>query len=49
MSVFEIASIGHDDHGRYYEVDDAVPIEGVTVNEHDGTVTIHGDDRLDSE
>jgi len=41
MSNYNISSTGHDAHGRYYDLDDDAPFEGITVDEAMGTITIH--------
>lgn len=41
MSEHDIEFTGHDENGRYYELDDDAPYQGVTVNEADGTITFH--------
>jgi hypothetical protein len=40
QSSYSIKSVGDDRDGHYYEVEDG-DIEGVTVNELDGEITIH--------
>ncbi|MEZ3117846.1 hypothetical protein RYH80_18165 [Halobaculum sp. MBLA0147] len=42
MSTHPIDFTGHDNNGRYYELTDDAPIDGVTINEVDGTITFHG-------
>lgn len=42
MSDYSISSTGHDDNGRYYELEEDAPFDSITVDEADGTVTFHG-------
>ena len=41
MTTYEITSSAHDDCMRHYDLEDGVPIEGITIDEADGTATIH--------
>jgi len=47
MSEHEITFTGHDENGRYYDLEDSAPYDGVTVNEAKGTVTFH--EKLDED
>lgn len=40
---YDIVSTGTDAEGKYIDLGDAAPFEGVTVDEAEGTVTFHGD------
>lgn len=37
-----ITSVGNDANGRSYDLDDDSPYDAITVNEGDGTITLHG-------
>lgn len=41
MPELTITSVAHDQHGRYYELAEDEPLDGVTVDELDGTITLH--------
>lgn len=41
MAEYTIESTGHGEDGRYYELEDNNEFEGITVNELDGTITLH--------
>jgi hypothetical protein len=38
---FDIEGVGDDRTGRYYDFNESEPVDGITVDEADGTVTIH--------
>lgn len=44
---YEILETRHDEHGRHYKLGNESPLQEITINEADGTVTIH--DTHDSE
>lgn len=41
MSTHDIKAVGHDTHGRFYDIADDCTYDGVTVDEAEGTVTLH--------
>lgn len=47
MSKHDIKAIGHDAHGRFYDIADDCTYDGVTVDEAEGTVTLHGKSPLE--
>lgn len=42
MSEHDINSTGHDENGRYYDLAEDAPFEGITVDEATNTITVHG-------
>lgn len=43
-----INSVGQDGHGRCYDIGDDEPYDAITIDEADGTITLHGHDTLES-
>lgn len=47
MTTVNIDSVGHDEHGRCYDLGEDAPWDAITVNEADGTITLHGSPPLE--